>query len=183
MEPLADRITSELRTLIGQPIGDCWRAANMQIFEFGARHQRQNRKGEVVEVSDLRLHIQCRWRFVDRHCILFGCDDLNYPADTTIPSEQFDWDKAESVLDAAQRGWFEKHRPSLPEVQEVQGDSFGGFRIALAGGFALECFPCDSRRGEYSEHWRLLGHRADGWHFVVTGDGVEVSDGVPAGDS
>src|SRR5687767_11033002 len=24
VEPLADRITSELRVLIGQPIGDCW---------------------------------------------------------------------------------------------------------------------------------------------------------------
>lgn len=183
MESLADRITSELQVLIGQPIGDCWRAANMQVFEFGPRRQRQNRKGEVVEVSDIRLHIQCRWRFMDTQSILFGRDDLNYPADETTPPEQFDWDKADSVLDVAQREWFDKHRPLRPMVQEVQGDAYGGFRIALAGGFALECFPCDSRRGEYSEHWRLLGHRADGSHFVVTGDGIEVGDGLPAGGS
>jgi hypothetical protein len=182
MEPLADRITSELSVLVGQPIGDCWRGADMHIFEFGPRRQTRNRKGDLVEVSDLKLHIQCRWRFVDGRSILFGRDDLNYPADDSIPVEQFDWDKADSVLDVARRSWFEKHRGSLPVVREVRGDAYGGFRIALAGGYALECFPCDSQRGEYSEHWRLLGHRPDGSHFVVTGDGVE-SDGVAAGDS
>jgi hypothetical protein len=155
----------------------------MQVFEFGPRSQTRNRKDDLVEVSDIRLHIQCRWRFVDGRSILFGRDDLDRPADEAIPPEQFDWDKAESVLDVAQRQWFEKHRPLLPVVREVQGDSYGGFRIGLADGFALECFPCDSRRGEYSEHWRLLGHRADGSHFVITGDGVEVGDGVAAGDS
>ena len=180
--PLADRITSELRVLVRQPIGDCWRAANMQIFEFGPQRQTWNGKGEAVEVSDIRLHIQCRWRFVDERFILFGRDDLNYPADQSTPPEEFDWDKADSVLDVARRKWFDKHRPSPPVVREVQGDVYGGFRISLAGGYALECFPCDSRRGEYSEQWRLLGHRADGSHFAVTGDGVERTDGVTPGD-
>ncbi len=183
MEALADRITAELRVLVGQPIGDCWRVANMQIFEFGPRRQMRNRQVEMVETSDISLHIQCRWRFVDGRSILFGRDDLSYPADESTPPELFDWDKAESVLDVAQRTWFEKHRPSLPVVSEVQGHSYGGFRIALTGGYALECFPCDSRRGEYSEHWRLLGHRADDSHFVVTGEGVEAGPCVPTGDS
>jgi hypothetical protein len=44
---LADRITAELRVLLGQPIGDCWRAANMQVFEFGPRHWITNRKGKT----------------------------------------------------------------------------------------------------------------------------------------
>jgi hypothetical protein len=59
-------------------------------------------------------------------------------------------------------------------VQEVAGDVYGGFRIALTGGFALECFPCDSRRGDYTEQWRLLGHRADGAHAVVSGNEFEL---------
>jgi hypothetical protein len=183
METLADRITSELRVLVGQPIGDCWRAADMQVFEFGPLRQTRNRKGEVVEAGDLRLHIQCRWRFVDSSSIVFGRDDLNYPAHKPTPPERFDWDKADSVLDVARREWLEKQRPSLPVVREVQGDAYGGFRISLTGGYALECFPCDSRRGEYSEHWRLLGHRVDGSHFVVTGDGGEATDDGAAGDS
>lgn len=155
----------------------------MQVFEFGPRRPMRNRQGHEVEVSDVRLHIQCRWRFVDGRSILFGRDDLNYPADETVPSATFDWDKSDSILDVAQREWFKGKRPSLPVVEEVQGDAYGGFRIALAGGFALECFPCDSRRGEYSEHWRLMGHRADGSHFVVTGDGVEAGGIGAAGDS
>ena len=172
MEPLADRITSELRTLVGQQLGDCGRAANMQVFGFGPRLPTRSRQGEFVEVSGIRLHIQCRWRFVDGRSILFGRDDLSYPANESTPLEEFDWDKADSVLDIAQRRWFEEDRTTPPMVREVQGDAYGGFRIELAGGYALECFPCDSRRGEYSEHWRLFGHRADGSHFVVCGDGV-----------
>lgn len=172
MESLANRITSELRMLIGQPIGDCSRVSNMIVFEFGPRRQTRNRNGEFVEVSDFSLHIQARWRFVDARCILFGRDDIHYPADESTSLEDFDWDQGESALDVARRKWFEEHRPSPPEVREVQGDAYGGFRITLDGGYVLECFPCDSRRGEYCEHWRLLGHRSDGSHFVVTGNGA-----------
>jgi hypothetical protein len=177
MEALADRIRSELRVLTGQPISDCWRAANMQVFGFGKRRLTRNRKGEGVEVSDIRIHVQCRWRFVDHSSILFGRDDLNYPADERIPREDFDWDKEDSMLDVTQRAWFDRQRSSLPKVIGVDGDAFGGFKIHLEGGFLLEGFSCDSQRGEYSELWRLLGHREDGSHFVVTGYGVEEKSG------
>ena len=176
MATLVDQITCELQTLIGRPLGGCWRAVNMQIFEFGPRRRIRNRKGEMVEVGEIGLHIQCRWRFVDGRSILFGRDDLNYPADARIDPEEFDWDKDRSVLDVKLRAWLETHRPA-PVVEAVAGDLYGGFRISLTGGFALECFPCDSRRGEYSEHWRLLRHHGDGSHFVVTGDGVEGESG------
>lgn len=126
----------------------------------------------MIEVSDLRLDIQCQWRFVDGDSILFGRDDLAYPASAAVPVEQFDWEKADSFLDVARREWFDKYRPSLPVVCEVDGDAYGGFRIALAGGFALECFPSGGRRSDDSELWRLFGHRTDGLHFVVTGDGM-----------
>jgi hypothetical protein len=173
MERLADRIAEELRVLVGQPLSDCWRAANMQIFGFGPTRQVKNRKGDLVDASDLSLHIQCRWRMVDGQAIVFGFDDLNYPADPSISVETFDWDKDLSVLDVSQRDWFSRHAGSPLTVTDVQGDAYGGFRIILEGGAALECFPCDSRRGDYSEHWRFFGHRADGSHFVITGDGVE----------
>lgn len=171
--PLADAITSELQVLIGQPIGDGWGAADMQIFEFGAPRPKQNRTGEIVEVSDIKLHLQCRWRLVDGRSVLFGRDDLYRPADETIPADQFDWDQQEAVLDVAQNAWFEKHRSSPPIVRDVHGDPYGGFRIELTGGFTLECFPCDSAP---DEHWRFFGHRADGSHFVVTGAGIDEID-------
>jgi hypothetical protein len=176
MDSLADRITAELSVLVGQPLGDGWRAADMQVFEFGPRRQIPNRSGGLVEVGAFAIHLQCRWRFVDGRSILFGRDDLSRPADESTPAEQFDASRGESALDVARRSWFDRHRPSPPVVLEARGDTYGGFRIALAGGYALECLPCDSRRGEYAEHWRLLGHRPDGSHFVVTGDGVEPDD-------
>jgi hypothetical protein len=173
VKTLADRISSELRVLIGKPMTDCSRAANMQVFGFAPRRQKRNRRGEIVELGYIRLHIQCRWRFMDERCILFGRDDLLVPADDSVLMVEFDWDAAESALDVAQRNWFASQRSDLPAVIAVGGDAYGGFRISLAGGYTLECFPCDSRRDEYSEHWRLVGHRADGSHFVVTGDGIE----------
>jgi len=176
MNSLNDAVTAELQCLVGEPITDCWRAANMQIFGFGPRRPQLNRKGESIEAGDICLHIQCRWRFVDSNEILFARDDLGYPADPSIACEDFDWDKQESVLDARQKAWFRSHGENPPRVLNVAGDCYGGFRIELEGGVALECIPCDSRRGEYSEHWRLLGHRADGSHFVVTGDGVEENE-------
>lgn len=173
MVTLAQRITEELQTLVGKPLWDSFRATNMQIFEFGTRQPIVNRKGEEVEVGEVTLHVQCRWRIVDSDQILFGRDDLNYPADDSIPLEEFDWDKDKSVLDVKLRTWFEQRVAAPPKVVNVQGDMYGGFQVQLEHGLRLDAFPCDSCRGEYSEHWRLRGHRPDQSHFVVTGDGVE----------
>jgi len=173
MTSLAARISDELRVLVGEPISGCWRAANMQIFEFGPTKKYLNRKGEEVDGSALRLHVQCRWRIVDGSRILFARDDLQRPADEEVPIDEFDWDKDDSVLDVVQRKWFADHRLAPVKVVDATGDDYGGCRIELEGRLLLELFPCDSDRGEYSEHWRLLGHRSDGSHFVVTGYGIQ----------
>ncbi len=179
MTGLAERISAELRVLIGEPISVCWRAANMQVFEFGRPKTFLNRKGEQVEGSDLRLHVQCRWRMVDGCRILFARDDLLRPANEDIPIDEFDWDKDDSVLDVVQRKWFEDRRVTPLKVVRVAGDKYGGCQVEFEHGVVLELFPCDSDRGEYSEHWRLLGHRPDGSHFVVTGHGVEGDQDSP----
>ncbi|MFO7904898.1 MAG: hypothetical protein R6U98_19700 [Pirellulaceae bacterium] len=173
MSGLSERITSELQVLLGQPLSGCWRAANMQIFEFGPQRKYLNRKGEEVEGSDLRLHVQCRWRVVDGARIIYARDDLLRPANEAIPIEDFDLDKEDSVFDVVQRSWFDMYRATPVKVVQVTGDVYGGCCIDLEDNVTLELFPCDSDRGEYSEHWRLLGHRPDGSHFVVTGYGIE----------
>ncbi len=172
MSGLAQQISDELRVLLGEPLSEGWRAADMQIFGFGPARKCMNRLGQEVEIAVLRLHVQCRWRIVDGTRILFGRDDLLRPADKGVPLNEFDWDKDKSVLDVARRDWFDSHRSTPPRVVHVEGDAYGGCRIQLEKGMALELFPCDSSRGEYSEHWRFFGHRPDGSHFVVTGDGI-----------
>jgi hypothetical protein len=172
MNPLADRITEELQVLIGEPISGCWRAANMQIFEFGPPRKYLNRKGEELEGANLKLHVQCRWRMVDATRILFGRDDLLRPANAGIAIEDFDWDEDESPLDVLPCEWFAEHRNPPVHVVQATGDIYGGCRIELEEGFLLQLFPCDSRRSEYSEHWRFFRQMGDQSHFVITGDGV-----------
>jgi hypothetical protein len=180
---LADRITAELRSLIGQPIGRSWRAANKQIFQFGYFRRTVNRMGNVVEIGDMLLHVQCRWRLVDGSRILFGCDDMNRPAEEDISIDDFDWDKHASVLDGKLGYWLEQHRETLPKVVDVSGDAYGAFRVMIEGGFVLEAFPCDSEWIEYSEHWRLLGHRPDRSQFIVSADGIVSEANQPAGEN
>jgi hypothetical protein len=151
----------------------------MAIFEFGPPKKFLNRKGVEIEGSDLRLHVQCRWRMVDGSRILFTGDDLLRPANEEIPIDEFDWDKDDSVLDVVRRKWIEDHRAAQLKVVHVAGDQYGGCKIELVDGLVLELFPCDSDRGEYSEHWRLLDDRRDGSHFVVTGYGVEGDQDSP----
>ena len=168
---LAAKITSELHALLGEPLAECGRVANMQMFGFGPPTRSVTLLGKVVEHSKYSLHLQCRWRFTNEHEILFGSDDLNYPADENTSLEGFDWDQSPSLLDVKQQEWFTQHGGSM-QVTEVIGDRYGGFRVLLEQGIVLEAFPCDSRRDDYSEHWRFFGHRADESHFVVSRESI-----------
>ena len=173
MSGLAERIAAELQVLIGEPLSDCWRAENMQIFEFGPAKKFVNRQGDEVEGRDVKLHVQCHWRMVDGFRILFARDDLLRPAEPNIPISTFDWSQDDSVLDLVLRQWLDDHRAAPLKVVHVAGDQYGGCQIAFERGTSLELFPSNSDRGEYSEHWRLLSHRQKSDHFVVTGYGVE----------
>jgi hypothetical protein len=172
MHAISKQITAELAILIGQPLSECGRAADMHFFGFGPLQRSTNRQGEEIESSQIRLHIQSRWRLVGPAGILFGRDDLHRPADEALAESEFDWDQHESVLDAKQRNWVSEHSESPPKVVGVSGNRYGDLRIELEFGFALETFCCDSNRSDYSEQWRLFGHRADGSHFVVSGQSV-----------
>lgn len=172
MNAISEQITAELATLIGQPLSECGRAADMQVFGFGPLQRSRNRQGGEIESSQIRLHIQSRWRFVSLAGILFGRDDLNRPADEGLTENEFDWDQHATVLDIAQRSWMTEHSESLLKVIGASGNQYGDLRIEFEFGFALETFCCDSNRSDYSEQWRLFGHRADGSHFVVSGQSV-----------
>lgn len=179
MNGLADRITFELQRLVGQPFTDCWRVSNMQIFEFGPQRDIVNRKGQVVQAADIKIHVQCPWRVVREGRILFGSRDLLWPADHRVPLDDFDYDKHQTVLDVLKSQWFDEHRKAPLKVIGVSGDDYGGFRIELGGSVFLEVFPCKSGPREGSEHWRLLDNRSDGPHFVVTPYGIEREDEPP----
>jgi len=59
-------------------------------------------------------------------------------------------------------------------VEAVAGDAFGGLRLALSGGRALEVFPNATPSGHIAtEFWRLLRPGTDEAQFVVGTFGAE----------
>lgn len=80
----AERIVDRLNVLVGMPLIDCWRAADMQVFGFGSQHQAQTRTGELVENARHRLHVQSPWRLVTAERVAFSRGNLTEPADPSI---------------------------------------------------------------------------------------------------
>jgi hypothetical protein len=176
---LQDRINEALSPLIGLQLWRARRVMNMEMFEFGARYTRLNRKGEEIDVGDFALHIQCPWRIVGPDGIVVGSEDRHFPEDESSNWQEFDED-GPTLCEARMTSWIAEHGASPLVVQRVEADSIGSFRLFLHRGFVLESLPANSLRGEYSERWRLI-HTPQGApsfsegtdHFVVTGYGVE----------
>jgi hypothetical protein len=168
---LQERVIAALSPLVSLPLWGAARALNMEMFKFGERRTRPNRKGQLVEVGEYALHIQCPWRIVGPEGVIVGPEDRSYPEDEDADWTDFDSD-GRSRCEARMEAWLSGYSATPLKVQRVEADSVGGFKTFLQHGFVLEAFPADSLRGEYSEHWRLFGPSNEG-HFVVTGYGVQ----------
>jgi hypothetical protein len=168
---LQDRICEALSALVGLPLWGAARVLNMEMFHFGERSIRLNRKGVEKEVGEYALHIQCSWRIVGPDGIIVGSDDRKYPEDENADWEEFDSD-GPSRCEARMMAWLNEHTASPLEVQHVEAEHTGGFQLLLQHGFVLMAFPANSLRGEYSEHWRLF-RPSEERHFVITGHGVD----------
>lgn len=166
-----DRIAKALSVLLGLPLWGATRALNMEMFAFGERRTRRNRKEEDVEVGEYMLHIQCPWRLVGPNGIIVGSEDRNYPEDENADWREFNSD-GPSRCEARLGTWFKECATAPLKVGRLEADSVGGFRLLLERGFVLEVFPANSLEGEYSERWRLF-QPSQGSHFVITGYGVE----------
>jgi hypothetical protein len=169
---LQDRIIAALSVLAGLPLWGATRALNMEMFDFGDRRTQLNRRGQEVDVGDYALHIQYPWRIVSPDGIIVASEDRSYPEDEASDWEEFDSDSP-SRCEARMAAWLHEHSLAPLQVDRVETDSVGGFRLLLQLGFVLEAFPAHSRRGEYSEYWRFFRPSIEASHFVVTGHGVE----------
>ncbi|HWF38600.1 MAG TPA: hypothetical protein VG322_08780, partial [Candidatus Acidoferrales bacterium] len=98
----AFQIEQATSALVGKPLWQCRRAADMAMFQFGRRRKIQNVRGEWREVGDIALHVQCRWRLLRDGLIVIGSSDLYYPAEFeeggNVPDE-FDWDTDNNLRD------------------------------------------------------------------------------------
>jgi hypothetical protein len=165
-----ERIEQAVAVLVGLPLVDYGRAADMMMFGFGDLVHAVNYRGESIERAEYRLHVQCHWRIADAKGIVVGARDLYYPADEAVDVKDFNWDTSESRLVRRMSEFWSEHAQSPLAVQSVDCDGLGGLRLHLTGGFTLELFPDDSLP---DENWRLFRSGDQSKHFVVTGAGIE----------
>jgi hypothetical protein len=151
-------ITNELRKLLGLPLWGANCAAGMLMLQFGARRQRRTRSGDLVEVGELALHVQCRWRFASADEILIGAADHICNDDD---------DNTDEVIFAIQ-SLLSSH-PNVAELVWVRGSAFS---LGLDTGVHFEVFP-SPRLSHDREFWRMLSPSPTSPHFVVTSAGIE----------
>lgn len=167
------QIERELSKIVGLPLKDAGRVADLEWFSFGRTRIVRNHRGVEREVGEYAIHVQCAWRITKSRKIVVASRDRYVPREGWEGSEEdFDWDKVgENRCDQRIRSLFDGTRAIV--VESAEGDNLGGFRLFLSHDYILEVFPDDS---EDDEHWRLFEPAVDSPHFVVTGGGIECSE-------
>ena len=175
-EPLSiqQQVESVIAPLVGIPLWDAGRAADLLWLAFGQRQTIQDFRGKPREVGEYALHVQCAWRFVQGEKVVVGNRDLYYPRGYRDPKDEipkgFDWDvqganRCDEVLVELFAGGTKQF-----VVQRVEAGRAGELALLLEGGITLQVFPNDSLDGE---HWRLFRPGSHESHFVFTGQGLE----------
>ena len=65
-----------INLLIGEPLSEIGRAANMLWMGFGKDVKTTNLKGQERTVSEYALHVQCAWRMIYKKEIIIGNNDF-----------------------------------------------------------------------------------------------------------
>jgi len=172
--PFRKQIEDALAPLIGLPLWDSGRAADLAWFALGERRTVKDFRGNPKEVGEYALHVQCAWRITQDDKVLVGRSDLYYPAGYSpeqdeIPDD-FNWDvQGANRQDELIRDLFQGGGNQF-RVLGVEVGPAASFNIALERNLSLQVFPQDSSSHEY---WRLFRPYRDEPHFVVSSRGIE----------
>lgn len=171
---LPQQVANVMTPLVGQPLWDAGRAADLMWLAFGQRQIIKDFRGEPREVGEYALHVQCAWRFVQDEKVVVGNRDLYYPRGYRDAKEEiprgFNWDvqganRCDELLAELFAGGANQF-----VVQRVEAGQAGELALMLEGGLTLQIFPNDSLEGE---HWRLFRPGTDEQHCVFAGKGLE----------
>lgn len=160
-------VEKSLRLLIGQPLLNAGRAADMMWFSFGKERKDVDSRGNQKTVGEFSLHVQCAWRLLGSDGILVGSNDIYSPVGKTSETPtDFSWDVPGGNQCDVRIKQFVSDNKSFLVVDAVHVDFVGGFKIQFGSGFVLEVFP-NSSCGV--EEWRLFQPGANRPHFVFKG--------------
>jgi hypothetical protein len=167
-----------LDALVGRSLWDSTRAADMEMFQFGARVPRLSFRGEPQIVGEFALHLSGSWRIVSGDRVFAGYRDLWSPR-TGVPEEGFNWSKVHkksSRRDELMEQFLLHGEPA--HVVEAAGMSpVGDLHLAFADGCICDAFAdigfteMEGDEAPY-ECWRLFSPSTDTWHLVVEAGGV-----------
>lgn len=162
-------IRDALLPLVGLPLFDSNRAADIQSFSFGREHDlpfRFPRPGKPAsrKVGEYALHVQCAWRVIGPAGIEVDSRDLLEPAPPD--ADQFDWRGFDpSLRDVRMRQWL----TAVRMVVDVTADNAGRITLALTNDYSLDVTPDRTQRSEW---WRFFRAIDESPHFVMTHEGV-----------
>ncbi|WP_149179241.1 hypothetical protein [Streptomyces sp. TRM49041] len=134
--PGGETLAEDVRRLLeGAVIRSVGRAASMGVVELTGPH------GE-----DLRVHIQCAFRFLRDRQILLGSRDMTYARDDAGPDA---FDTFSTVYDARGALLTRVLAGARPQVEHVRVGDGGTLVLEASRGFRIEAFPdCSSPEEE-----------------------------------
>lgn len=159
MERDLSEILNELDGLILHPVGS---VADMLWVHFGAPKLVPDHYGELREVGEWALHLQCPWRFIQNHRVILASSDFYYaetgePLDTNSGSQSVFQKNAERL-----NLWIESNKV---RVSSVTYSEAGAFDLIFTDDLKLTVMPSQSENIT-NESWLLFKPYVDEPHIV-----------------
>ena len=149
---LRDLVIQAISPLVGLPLVEAGRAADLTWWIFGKVEMVRDATGREREWGECHLHIMSPWRLRGPDGIVVGKGDMYWPRSGQPALDGFDWDvQGANRCDELMKAFIESVGPVA--VESAVGDDVGGIEVRFAGGSVLQVFPHCSLDGE---HWRLL---------------------------
>jgi hypothetical protein len=166
-------IEDSLHVLIGMPLWNAGRSADVEWFDFGSRLTTiPKRKGGTVLVGEYVIDTECAWHIGGPNGIVVASRDRLYPAGIDPHKDllEFEWDKpGANRCDERMQSFLDEHKSFPLIVGSLEANNLGGLKLDLSGGYTLEIFPDNSLDSEY---WRFFEPHSAKKHFVVTAQGI-----------
>jgi hypothetical protein len=165
--------------LVGLPLWGPGRESNMLTLHIGDRQPGDRlpaptRAEPAREAGGYTLRVYCAWRLTRGDAVVAGSADLFTPADPDEDLETFDYEAPGATWwDVRWRAYVDG-AASAPTVMSAAGDAFGGLRLVLSDGAALEVFPNSAPAEHFeTEFWSLARGGAAAPVVTVGTTGVE----------
>lgn len=163
-------IQNATAVLVGTALWTCRRTADLASFHFGRKEQTRTFRGELAQVGQYAVHVQCAWRIARKEKVVVGSGDLYYPRELTLERtpNNFDWASGPNRCDELLRLLFEDEKRQFI-VSEVGVGAAGALHISMDGDLSLDVLPNTSMNDEY---WRLFKPNSEDAPFVVSPEGI-----------